>query len=134
MDIEQLLKEGPSLTLNPEEEFSDLAVEEPKKEEVQAEEAYEEEKYLTDAEKKQVDAFVKEIELKDSAAILQYGSGIQKKMSDFSEGTLNKVRNKDLGEIGELLSGVVTELKALTKKKARVYSAFLRRKWPRRRP
>lgn len=56
MDIEQLLKEGPSLTLNPEEEFSDLAVEEPKKEEVQAEEAYEEEKYLTDAEKKQVDA------------------------------------------------------------------------------
>ena len=97
MDIEQLLKEGPSLTLNPEEEFSDLAVEEPKKEEVQAEEAYEEEKYLTDAEKKQVDAFVKEIELKDSAAILQYGSGIQKKMSDFSEGTLNKVRNKDLG-------------------------------------
>lgn len=47
MDIEQLLKEGPSLTLNPEEEFSDLVVKEPQKEEVQAEKAYEEEKYLT---------------------------------------------------------------------------------------
>ena len=44
MDIEQLLKEGPSLTLNPEEEFSDLVVKEPQKEEVQEEKAYEEEK------------------------------------------------------------------------------------------
>ena len=128
MDIDQLLKEGPSLTLNPEEEFSDLAVEEPKKEEVQAEEAYEEEKYLTDAEKKQVDAFVKEIELKDSAAILQYGSGIQKKMSDFSEGTLNKVRNKDLGEIGELLSGVVTELKAFDEEESKGVFGFFKKK------
>ena len=128
MDIEQLLKEGPSLTLNPEEEFSDLAVEEPKKEKVQAEEAYEEEKYLTDAEKKQVDAFVKEIELKDSAAILQYGSGIQKKMSDFSEGTLNKVRNKDLGEIGELLSGVVTELKAFDEEESKGVFGFFKKK------
>ncbi len=128
MDIEQLLKEGPSLTLNPEEEFSDLAVEEPKKEEVQAEETYEEEKYLTDAEKKQVDAFVKEIELKDSAAILQYGSGIQKKMSDFSEGTLNKVRNKDLGEIGELLSGVVTELKAFDEEESKGVFGFFKKK------
>lgn len=128
MDIEQLLKEGPSLTLNPEEEFSDLAVEEPKKEEMQAEEAYEEEKYLTDAEKKQVDAFVKEIELKDSAAILQYGSGIQKKMSDFSEGTLNKVRNKDLGEIGELLSGVVTELKAFDEEESKGVFGFFKKK------
>lgn len=128
MDIEQLLKEGPSLTLNPEEEFSDLAVEEPKKEKVQAEEAYEEETYLTDAEKKQVDAFVKEIELKDSAAILQYGSGIQKKMSDFSEGTLNKVRNKDLGEIGELLSGVVTELKAFDEEESKGVFGFFKKK------
>ena len=128
MDIEQLLKEGPSLTLNPEEEFSDLVVKEPQKEEVQAEKAYEEEKYLTDAEKKQVDAFVKEIELKDSAAILQYGSGIQKKMSDFSEGTLNKVRNKDLGEIGELLSGVVTELKEFDEEESKGVFGFFKKK------
>lgn len=127
MDIEQLLKEGPSLTLNPEKEFSDLAVNEPKKEAV-PEEAYEEEKYLTEAEKKQVDAFVKEIELKDSAAILQYGSGIQKKMSDFSEGTLNKVRNKDLGEIGELLTGVVTELKEFDEEESKGVFGFFKKK------
>lgn len=128
MDIEQLLKEGPSLTLNPEEEFSDMVVKEPKKEEAQEEKSYEEEKYLTDAEKKQVDAFVKEIELKDSAAILQYGSGIQKKMSDFSEGTLNKVRNKDLGEIGELLSGVVTELKEFDEEESKGLFGFFKKK------
>lgn len=128
MDIEQLLKEGPSLTLNPEEEFSDMVVKESKKEEAQEEKSYEEEKYLTDAEKKQVDAFVKEIELKDSAAILQYGSGIQKKMSDFLEGTLNKVRNKDLGEIGELLSGVVTELKEFDEEESKGLFGFFKKK------
>ena len=105
-----------------------MVVKEPQKEEVQAEKAYEEEKYLTDAEKKQVDAFVKEIELKDSAAILQYGSGIQKKMSDFSEGTLNKVRNKDLGEIGELLSGVVTELKEFDEEESKGVFGFFKKK------
>ena len=82
MDIEQLLKEGPSLTLHPEEEFGDLITEESKKEEVPEQKVYEEEKYLTDAEKKQVEEFAEQIELKDSAAILQYGSGIQKKMSE----------------------------------------------------
>ena len=128
MDIEQLLKEGPSLTLNPEEEFSDLVVKDPQKEKVQANKAYAEARYLTDAEKKQVDAFVKEIELKDSAAILQYGSGIQKKMFDFSEGTLNKVRNKDLGEIGELLSGVVTELKEFDEEESKGVFGFFKKK------
>ena len=50
MDIEQLLKEGPSLTLHPEEEFGDLIMEESKKEEVPEQKVYEEEKYLSDAE------------------------------------------------------------------------------------
>ena len=66
---------------------------------------------LTEEEKKQVDAFVEQIQLEDSTSILQYGAGTQKKMSDFSEGTLEKVRSKDLGEIGDLLNGVVVELK-----------------------
>ena len=43
--------------------------------------------------------------------ILQYGSAAQKKIADFSEQTLNSVRTKDLGEVGEMLSSVVTELK-----------------------
>ena len=89
---------------------------------------YEEEKYLTDAEKKQVEEFAEQIELKDSAAILQYGSGIQKKMSDFSEGTLNKVRNKDLGEIGDLLSGVVTELKEFDEEESKGVLGFFKKK------
>ena len=128
MDIEQLLKEGPSLTLHPEEEFGDLIMEESKKVEVPEQKVYEEEKYLTDAEKKQVEEFAEQIELKDSAAILQYGSGIQKKMSDFSEGTLNKVRNKDLGEIGDLLSGVVTELKEFDEEESKGVLGFFKKK------
>ena len=47
----------------------------------------------------------------NSAMILQYGAGTQKKMADFSESALENVRTKDLGEVGELLSGVVKELK-----------------------
>ena len=128
MDIEQLLKEGPSLTLDPEEVFRDSAVPESKKEDIPQKKAFEEEKYLTEAELKQVDQFVEQIELKDSAAILQYGSGIQKKMSDFSEGTLNKVRNKDLGEIGELLSGVVTELKDFDEEDSKGLFGFFKKK------
>lgn len=128
MDIEQLLKEGPSLTLNPEEAFRDSAVPESKKEDIPEKKAFEEEKYLTEAELKQVDQFVEQIKLKDSAAILQYGSGIQKKMSDFSEGTLNKVRNKDLGEIGELLSGVVTELKDFDEEDSKGLFGFFKKK------
>ena len=42
---------------------------------------------------------------------MQYGSGAQKKIADFSENTLNSVRTKELGQIGEMLTGVVTELK-----------------------
>lgn len=127
MDIEQLLKEGPSLTLNPEEAFDDLVVQETEKQ-TPAEKVYDEEKYLTDAEKKQVEEFTEQISLTDSAAILQYGSGIQKKMSDFSEGTLNKVRNKDLGEIGELLGGVVKELKEFDEEESRGVLGFFKKK------
>ncbi len=58
-----------------------------------------------------VDDFAKQIDIRNSAAILQYGAGTQKKMADFSEDALDKVRTKDLGEVGDLLENVVTELK-----------------------
>ena len=58
-----------------------------------------------------VDAFVSQIDLANTNGILQYGAGAQKKMADFSEKTLENVRSKDLGEIGDLLTSVVTELK-----------------------
>ncbi len=58
-----------------------------------------------------VDDFANSIDLQNSTVILQYGAGAQKKIADFSETALANVRSKDLGEIGELLSGVVYELK-----------------------
>lgn len=69
------------------------------------------EKILTPEEKAAVEAFAKQIDLTNSSMILQYGAGTQKKMADFSETALDNVRTKDLGEVGELLSGVVSELK-----------------------
>lgn len=67
--------------------------------------------HLTEEEKKMVDQFVDKIEITNSNSILQYGVGAQKKISDFSETALNNVRTKDLGEVGEMLSNVVFELK-----------------------
>lgn len=67
---------------------------------------------LTEAEQRQVDEFAKTIDLTNSSVVLQYGVGAQKKISTFSEKTLESVRTKDLGEVGGLLSGVVTELKS----------------------
>jgi len=66
---------------------------------------------LSEAEKKQVDAFVKQIDIKDSNIVLQYGSGAQKKMAAFSEKAIENVKTKDMGEVGKLLSDVVIELK-----------------------
>lgn len=70
-----------------------------------------EEQSLNDEEKKQIDEFADKIELDHSASILQYGAGVQKKMADFSEQTLNRVRTKDMGEVGDMLASVVSELK-----------------------
>lgn len=71
-----------------------------------------EEAQLTPEEQKMVDEFASKIELSNTNLIIQYGSGAQKKIADFSESALNNVRTKDLGEVGGLLSGVVTELKS----------------------
>ncbi len=125
MNIDELLKEGPSLTLDPD---GDLTAELETVEEAAAAPVYQEEKYLTEEEKKQVDAFVDEIRLEDSSSILKYGAGIQHKMADFSEGTLEKVRTKDLGEIGDLLGGVVTELKNFDREEAKGIGGFFRKK------
>ena len=66
---------------------------------------------LTDEERRQVDEFAKQIDLHNSTAILQYGVGTQKKMADFSGNALENVKTKDLGEVGGMLSDVVTQLK-----------------------
>lgn len=67
---------------------------------------------LSEEEKRQVDEFAKQIDLHNSTAILQYGVGTQKKMADFSGSALENVTMKDLGEVGEMLTSVVTQLKS----------------------
>lgn len=66
---------------------------------------------LSPEERQMVDSFSQQIDLHNSNMILQYGAGTQKKMADFSESALDNVRTKDLGEVGDLLTDVVTELK-----------------------
>ncbi len=70
------------------------------------------ESMLSAEERKMVDDFAEKIELSNSNLILQYGSGAQKKMANFTENTLESVRSKDLGEVGNMLTGLVTELKS----------------------
>ena len=89
---------------NFEDKVDDMKIIEEKKETV-------EEIELTEEEKKMVDQFVDKIEISNSNSILQYGVGAQKKISDFSQAALNEVRTKDLGEIGDILSRVVFQLK-----------------------
>ena len=100
----------PTLTLDPfqtAEEKQEPAVEEEKKEEVIAEE-----NVLSEEERQMAEKFAEQIDLTNSNMILQYGAGTQKKMADFSDSALENVRTKDLGEVGNLLSGVVKELKS----------------------
>lgn len=100
----------PTLTLDPfqtAEEKQEPAVVEKKKEEVIAEE-----NVLSEEERQMAEKFAEQIDLTNSNMILQYGAGTQKKMADFSASALENVRTKDLGEVGNLLSGVVKELKS----------------------
>lgn len=100
----------PTLTLDPfqtAEEKQEPAVVEEKKEEIIAEE-----NVLSEEERQMAEKFAEQIDLTNSNMILQYGAGTQKKMADFSESALENVRTKDLGEVGNLLSGVVKELKS----------------------
>lgn len=96
----------PTLTLEPFQEEKQAVRPAPQKEEVVLDDSV-----LTEDEKRAVDAFASQIDLTNSAVILQYGAGTQKKMADFSENALENVKTKDLGEIGDLLTGVVKELK-----------------------
>ena len=66
---------------------------------------------LSAEEQETVNEYVNNIDINDSQMVLQYGAGVQKEIASFSEAALGNVRNKELDEIGELLTGVVTELK-----------------------
>lgn len=104
-DINEMIQEAPVLTLDPFGETKEEVVE-------VKEERVEELDVLTPEEKKMVADFAAKIDLRSSNAILQYGAGAQKKIADFSESALENVKTKDLGEVGDMLAGVVTELKS----------------------
>ena len=66
---------------------------------------------LTPEEQQMVDSFAQKIDIENTNQILQYGAGTQKKMADFSDAALENVRTQDLGEVGELITQVVGELR-----------------------
>ena len=82
---------------------------------------------LSESEKKQVDAFVKQIDIRDSNIVLQYGSGAQKKMAAFSEKAIENVKTKDMGEVGKLLSDVVIELKGFDEEEDKGFFGFFKK-------
>lgn len=82
---------------------------------------------LTEEEREMAAQYAQQIDLYDSGAVLQYGAGVQKKMADFSEKALENVRTKDLGEIGDLLSGVVTELRDFDEEETKGFFGFFKK-------
>lgn len=108
-DLDELLKEAPTLSLEmpgeaketPTVVTGETAVKEP--EPIQIE--------LTEEEQKMVDEFAKQIDITNAQQVMQYGAASQKKIADFSEAALTSVRTKDLGEVGQMLTDVVVQLK-----------------------
>ena len=66
---------------------------------------------LSPEEKKVVDEFAQKIDLRNSAVVLQYGAASQKKVADFSTSTLENIRTKDMGEVGEMVTNLVMQLR-----------------------
>lgn len=66
---------------------------------------------LSAEERAMIDAWVEKIDIRNSAMIMSYGTGAQNKIAKFSDGALQNIRTKDLGEMGDLLSSVVVQLK-----------------------
>lgn len=115
------LQNGPVLTLDPFQEEKSEIIQENKGESVMNENV------LTEEERKMAEQFANQIDLTNSTMILQYGAGTQKKMADFSESALDNVRTKDLGEVGELLSGVVQELKNFDEEEEKGFFGIFKR-------
>lgn len=85
------------------------------------------ESMLSEDERRMIDSFAKQIDLSNSNVILHYGAGTQKKLADFSESALNNVKTKELGEVGELLTGVVKELKSFGEEEEKGFRGFFKK-------
>ncbi|MDD3795142.1 MAG: toxic anion resistance protein [Lachnospiraceae bacterium] len=82
---------------------------------------------LSEEEKKMVEDFSQKIDIHNSGAILQYGVGTQKKMADFSEKALENVKSKDIGEVGDMISGLVTELQDFDVEEEKGFLGFFKK-------
>ena len=118
--------ETPSLTLEPELEMkpeTDLAP----AAEAKAEEPKIPEPVLSAEEQQLVNDFAAKIDVENTAQILQYGAGTQKKMADFSDAALANVRAQDLGEVGDLLVNVVGELQGFDAEEEKGFFGFFKK-------
>lgn len=110
-EAETAVEETPVLTLDP------FAAVQPSLEEVKDDAIVPvqlDESSLTPQERKMVDDFSKTIDVTDSNVILQYGAAAQQKVASFSESALQNVRTKDMGEVGEMLTNLVGQLRTIT--------------------
>lgn len=114
--------EAPVLTLEPFQEKEEIV----EVKEEAAEPAWDD-SMLSEEERRMVEQFTSQIDLHNSNLVLQYGAGTQKKMADFSEKALENVQTKDLGEIGDLLTGVVSELKSFDAEEERGFLGIFKK-------
>lgn len=82
---------------------------------------------LTPEEQQIVREFAAKIDVENTAQIMQYGAGTQKKMADFSDAALANVRAQDLGEVGELIVNVVGELKGFDTEEDKGFFGFFKK-------
>ena len=123
MSTEWNKETSPSLTLEPDlNEVPELVVAEET-----AVQKTQPETILTPEEQKIVDDFAAKIDVENTTQILQYGAGTQKKMADFSDTALANVRTQDLGEVGDLITGVVGELKGFDAEEEKGLFGFFRK-------
>lgn len=117
--------EAPSLTLDPTLTADDTAAAQKARDDhaVRLDESQ-----LTEAERKMVNEFSEKIDITDSNLVLQYGAAAQKNVASFSENTLNSVKTKDLGEIGQTLSSLVVQLKGFNVEEKKGIAGFFQKK------
>ena len=82
---------------------------------------------LSPQEEQMVAQFAEKIDVENTAQILQYGAGTQKKMADFSDAALANVRTQALGEVGDLIVDVVGELKGFDADEGKGFLGFFRK-------
>ena len=125
-NLDEMLKEPPTLTFEPFEEEKEELLEVKKAQEIKAE-AEAIQVQLTAEEQQMVEAFAAQIDITNTRQVLQYGAGSQKKIADFSESALNSVRTKDMGEVGQMLTDVVAQLKDFDEEEEKGFLGLFKR-------